>query len=194
MADITIAEFEKEALAFLEANAERRVAEKAFVWGEGADTFVFDNLDMADIVTDFSAAEMDKIDFGGALGQFDGTTIGSYVMPAAPVEPTDPPAKFSMTDGEMYLVDVDFTDFESADSLQFLQDNFAFLDNGDIAMAPEQNMIVLKGSTMDGDASGIFHLVDLNNDGVVQSTMDEMNEVTFLGTVQNTVLAENDFV
>ena len=39
MADITIAEFEKEALAFLEANAERRVAEKAFVWGEGADTF-----------------------------------------------------------------------------------------------------------------------------------------------------------
>ena len=162
--------------------------------GEGADTFVFDNLDMADIVTDFSAAEMDKIDFGGALGQFDGTTIGSYVMPAAPVEPTDPPAKFSMTDGEMYLVDVDFTDFESADSLQFLQDNFAFLDNGDIAMAPEQNMIVLKGSTMDGNASGIFHLVDLNNDGVVQSTMDEMNEVTFLGTVQNTVLAENDFV
>jgi hypothetical protein len=99
-----------------------------------------------------------------------------------------------MTDGEMYLVDVDFTDFESADSLQFLQDNFAFLDNGDIAMAPEQNMIVLKGSTMDGNASGIFHLVDLNNDGVVQSTMDEMNEVTFLGTVQNTVLAENDFV
>ena len=162
--------------------------------GEGADTFVFDNLDMADIVTDFSAAEMDKIDFGGALGQFDGTTIGNYVMPAAPVEPTDPPAKFSMTDGEMYLVDVDFTDFESADSLQFLQDNFAFLDNGDIAMAPEQNMIVLKGSTMDGNASGVFHLVDLNNDGVVQSTMDEMNEVTFLGTVQNTVLAENDFV
>jgi acyl-CoA dehydrogenase len=39
MADITIAEFEKEALAFLEANVERRVAEKAFVWGEGADTF-----------------------------------------------------------------------------------------------------------------------------------------------------------
>ena len=39
MADITIAEFEKEALTFLEANAERRVAEKAFVWGEGADTF-----------------------------------------------------------------------------------------------------------------------------------------------------------
>ena len=39
MADITIAEFEKEALAFLEANAERRVAEKAFVWGEGADSF-----------------------------------------------------------------------------------------------------------------------------------------------------------
>ena len=39
MADITIAEFEKEALAFLEANAERRAVEKAFVWGEGADTF-----------------------------------------------------------------------------------------------------------------------------------------------------------
>jgi acyl-CoA dehydrogenase len=39
MADITIAEFEKEALAFLEANVERRAVEKAFVWGEGADTF-----------------------------------------------------------------------------------------------------------------------------------------------------------
>ena len=33
MADITIAEFEKEALAFLEANSERRAVEKAFVWG-----------------------------------------------------------------------------------------------------------------------------------------------------------------
>ena len=39
MADITIAEFEKEALAFLEANVERRAVEKAFVWGEGADSF-----------------------------------------------------------------------------------------------------------------------------------------------------------
>ena len=39
MADITIEQFEKEALAFLEANFERRAAEKAFVWGEGSDTF-----------------------------------------------------------------------------------------------------------------------------------------------------------
>ena len=39
MAQITIEQFEKEALAFLEANAERRPAEKAFVWGEGSDNF-----------------------------------------------------------------------------------------------------------------------------------------------------------
>ncbi len=39
MADMTLAEFEKEALAFLEANVERRAAEKAFVWGEGSDNF-----------------------------------------------------------------------------------------------------------------------------------------------------------
>ena len=39
MADITIEEFEKEAHAFLEANAEKRPVEKAFVWGEGSDNF-----------------------------------------------------------------------------------------------------------------------------------------------------------
>ena len=39
MADITLEQFEKEALAWLEANAERRPVEKAFVWGEGADNF-----------------------------------------------------------------------------------------------------------------------------------------------------------
>ena len=99
-----------------------------------------------------------------------------------------------MTDGGIYLVDVDFTDFESDASLQFLQENFAFLDNGDMAMAPEQNIIVLNGTTAGGSAAGIYHLTDLNNDGVVQSTMDAMNEVTFLGTVQNTVLTENDLV
>ena len=39
MADITLEQFQTEALAFLEANAERRPAEKAFVWGEGSDNF-----------------------------------------------------------------------------------------------------------------------------------------------------------
>lgn len=39
MANISIEQFEKEALAFLESNAERRPAEKAFVWGEGSDNF-----------------------------------------------------------------------------------------------------------------------------------------------------------
>jgi acyl-CoA dehydrogenase len=39
MADITIEVFEKESLAFLEANADRRPVEKAFVWGEGSDNF-----------------------------------------------------------------------------------------------------------------------------------------------------------
>ncbi|TSA54643.1 MAG: acyl-CoA dehydrogenase [Actinobacteria bacterium] len=37
MAEITLEDFEKEARSFLDANAERREAEKAFVWGEGAD-------------------------------------------------------------------------------------------------------------------------------------------------------------
>ena len=39
MANITIEQFEKEALAFLESNSERRPVEKAFVWGEGSDNF-----------------------------------------------------------------------------------------------------------------------------------------------------------
>ncbi|MEY2766949.1 MAG: hypothetical protein RI912_611, partial [Actinomycetota bacterium] len=39
MADITIDQFEKEALAWLESVAERRPVEKAFVWGEGSDNF-----------------------------------------------------------------------------------------------------------------------------------------------------------
>lgn len=157
--------------------------------GDGADTFVFDNLDMADVVTDFDSAEMDKIDFSGALGQFDSTDVGTYVAPPAPVEPTDPPTKFNMTDGEIYLVDVDFTDFESDASLQFLQENFAFLDNGDMAMAPEQNIIVLNGTTASGSAAGLYHLTDANNDGLVGA-----GEVTFLGTVENTLLEQNDLV
>ena len=37
MAEITLEDFEKEARSFLDANAERREEEKAFVWGEGAD-------------------------------------------------------------------------------------------------------------------------------------------------------------
>ncbi len=39
MANISIEQFEKEALAFLESNAERRPVEKAFVWGDGSDNF-----------------------------------------------------------------------------------------------------------------------------------------------------------
>ncbi len=39
MADITIEQFEKEAIAFLEAHVEKRPVEKAFVWGEGSDNF-----------------------------------------------------------------------------------------------------------------------------------------------------------
>jgi acyl-CoA dehydrogenase len=39
MADIDLDTFQAEALAFLEVNAVRRPAEKAFVWGEGSDTF-----------------------------------------------------------------------------------------------------------------------------------------------------------
>ncbi|MEY4365510.1 MAG: hypothetical protein RLZZ305_854 [Actinomycetota bacterium] len=39
MADITLEQFQTEALKWLEANAERRPAEKAFVWGEGSDNF-----------------------------------------------------------------------------------------------------------------------------------------------------------
>lgn len=39
MAEISIEQFEKEALAWLESVAERRPVEKAFVWGEGSDNF-----------------------------------------------------------------------------------------------------------------------------------------------------------
>ena len=83
------------------------------IGGDGADTFEFDNLDMADVVTDFDSAEMDKIDFGGALAQFDNTDVAAYMAPPAPVPETDPVNKFDMTDGKVYLVDVDFTDFAS---------------------------------------------------------------------------------
>jgi len=37
MGDITLEQFEADALAFLEANASRKEAEKKFVWGEGSD-------------------------------------------------------------------------------------------------------------------------------------------------------------
>src|SRR4051794_21117378 len=37
MADITLEVFEKEARDFLDANAKKKEAEKAFVWGEGSD-------------------------------------------------------------------------------------------------------------------------------------------------------------
>ncbi|MEI8318175.1 MAG: acyl-CoA dehydrogenase, partial [Planctomycetia bacterium] len=37
MADISLDVFEKEARDFLDANAERKEAEKKFVWGEGSD-------------------------------------------------------------------------------------------------------------------------------------------------------------
>jgi acyl-CoA dehydrogenase len=37
MADITLDQFEQEARRFLDANAERKAAEKNFVWGEGSD-------------------------------------------------------------------------------------------------------------------------------------------------------------
>lgn len=39
MSDITIEQFEQQARDFLEANAEKRPVEKAFVWGEGSDNF-----------------------------------------------------------------------------------------------------------------------------------------------------------
>jgi len=47
VADITIDEFEREVLAFLEANAERRADEsKPFVWGEGDDAVaIFEEID-----------------------------------------------------------------------------------------------------------------------------------------------------
>ena len=37
MSQPTLEEFQSEALAFLEANAPRKEAEKKFVWGEGSD-------------------------------------------------------------------------------------------------------------------------------------------------------------
>ena len=37
MADLSLDDFTAEARAFLDANAQRREAEKKFVWGEGSD-------------------------------------------------------------------------------------------------------------------------------------------------------------
>ena len=59
-----------------------------------------------------------------------------------------------------------------------------------MAMTPEQNIIVLNGTTATGSAAGIYHLTDTNNNGLV----DAMNEVTLLGTVENTLLEQNDLV
>jgi len=66
MADITLEQFEKEALAWLEANAERRPVEKAFVWGEGADNF-YREKDRAEEAKNAEAAKVwrqKKVDAG----------------------------------------------------------------------------------------------------------------------------------
>jgi acyl-CoA dehydrogenase len=57
MPDITLEEFRAEAAAFLEANAPRKEAEKAFVWGEGSDKVtMFEEKDRATELDDVRAA------------------------------------------------------------------------------------------------------------------------------------------
>ena len=57
MADITLEEFEKNARAFLEANASRKETEKKFVWGEGSDKVaMFEEKDKDQETRDVAAA------------------------------------------------------------------------------------------------------------------------------------------
>ncbi len=57
MADITLEEFEKNARAFLEANAARKETEKKFVWGEGSDKVaMFEEKDKDQETRDVAAA------------------------------------------------------------------------------------------------------------------------------------------
>lgn len=143
--------------------------------GAGADRFVFDNLGLANAIKDFSAAQGDKIDFAGALGQFDNTDIATL------------PASNEMTNGKIYFESVNFTNFDSADSLTYLQNNFEFLNDG---TPSQQNLVVLNGTSGGSSDAGIFHLTDLNNNGMLETA----TEVTFLGTVEDTLLANNDIV
>ena len=57
MADITLEEFEKNARAFLEANASRKESDKKFVWGEGSDKVaMFEEKDKETETRDVAAA------------------------------------------------------------------------------------------------------------------------------------------
>jgi hypothetical protein len=144
----------------------------------GADRFVFDNLDQADTVTDFTRVQNDKIDFSGVLSQFDSTDVA--------VLSTDD----KMLNGKVYFENVNFIDFESSSSMDYLQANFKFANDG---VPSQQNVVVLNGtvsSPTPDSAAGIYHLTDLNNNG----SLDIATEVTFLGTVEDTTLAQQDLV
>ena len=146
--------------------------------GTGADIFGFSTLQPAtiqnDTITDFSRIEGDKIDFSGALVQFDKTDV------------TTIDASREMVDGKIYFQDVNFTNFDSADSLLFLQNNFKFVNDGTPA---NQNLVVLNGTSAGVSDAGVYHLTDTNNNGLVN-----VGEVTLLGTVENTLLEQNDLV
>ena len=103
MADITLEQFEKEALAWLEANAERRPVEKAFVWGEGADNF-YREKDRGEEAKNAEAAKVwrqKKFDAGYGWIKYDPNGKASWIGQGAsytslidtPPTPTPKPTK-----------------------------------------------------------------------------------------------------
>ncbi len=85
MADISLEAFQAEARGFLDANAERREAEKAFVWGEGADNvamFEERNRDTEDEML-VKAKEWRSTKFDAGFGWVSGPTqYGGRGLPA----------------------------------------------------------------------------------------------------------------
>jgi acyl-CoA dehydrogenase len=86
MADISLDEFTAEAKAFLDANASRREAERAFVWGEGSDKVsMFEERDRESEQRDVAAAcEWRRTKFDAGFGWITGPeAYGGRALPAA---------------------------------------------------------------------------------------------------------------
>ena len=85
MADISLEAFQAEARGFLDASAERREAEKAFVWGEGADNVaMFEERDRQSEETMLATAkEWRSTKFDAGFGWISGPTqYGGRDLPA----------------------------------------------------------------------------------------------------------------
>ena len=86
MSQPSLAEFEAQALAFLEANAPRKQAEKKFVWGEGSDKVaMFEEKDRDSERRDVAKAqEWRQKRFAAGFGWITGPEqFGGRALPAA---------------------------------------------------------------------------------------------------------------